>query len=257
MHMYKAQSDLMQTRTQKHTLYLLINIPIMRYPTITSSGNIQGPSVSEQTHTHYFSHSLFHLFILLSLYTNDRLSSAPTEGYGGLPFIVLGAGRCSCLMNGAFWSWEAWSFTYFHLQPYLSHSYYETHSFSFLSHPPFHLLFSPVSSLVLSVFFPACRDGCPASKLLFPYTEMHARIDSPCCRCLSNIYSYKTKKHSTFFSQVYSVFMTVWSFNEEGDMSFVWLVKEQRSLTDFCKILEAERTNTWVAWKLLLQYNAI
>ncbi len=167
MHMYKADLEWSNANTHRHThtLYLPIYILIMRYPSITSSGGIQGPSVSahKNTHTLFLTLSLSLVYPVISVNKRQTLfcSDRAGGGGGGLSFIVLRARRCSRLMNGAFWSWEPWSFTHSHLQAYFSHSYYETHthslSFPCYPIPLFLAVFSPVSSLVLCVLSRSLR----------------------------------------------------------------------------------------------------
>ncbi len=185
MHMYKADLEWSNANTHRHThtLYLPIYILIMRYPSITSSGGIQGPSVSahKNTHTLFLTLSLSLVYPVISVNKRQTLfcSDRAGGGGGGLSFIVLRARRCSRLMNGAFWSWEPWSFTHSHLQAYFSHSYYETHTHTaFLSlvipspcSSPFSLRFHPL----FSVFFPAHWDGRPrsVSKLLSRPIPLH------------------------------------------------------------------------------------
>ncbi len=192
MHMYKARSDLMQTHRHTNTLYLPINILIMRYPTITSSGGIQGPSVSahKNAHTLFLALSLSLVYPVISVNKRQTLLCSDRAGRGGgvafhcfksgkmLPsdewgFLELRAMKLYALsFTGLFFTLLLWK----HTQPFLS--FYPIPLFL-----PFSLRFHPLFYLRS---FPLTETGgldlCPNC---FPaYSLTHKRMPE-LIRCVS------------------------------------------------------------------------
>lgn len=175
----------------------------MRYPTITSSGGIQGPSVSahKNTHTLFLALSLSLVYPVISVNKRQTLLCSDRTG-GGFAFHCFKSGKMLPSDEWGFLELRAMklytlSFTGLFFTLLLWKAQTHTHKqlfFPLLSHPPVPCRFLSGFIPCSLRFFPLTETGgldlCPnCFPGLFPYTQMHARIDSLCFCCACQTFS--------------------------------------------------------------------
>lgn len=175
----------------------------MRYPTITSSGGIQGPSVSahKNTHTLFLALSLSLVYPVISV--NKRQTLLCSDRTGGFAFHCFKSGKMLPSDEWGFLELRAMklytlSFTglFFTLLLWNAHTHTQTAFLSLVIPSPCSLPFSLRFHPLFSAFFPAHRDGRPrsVSKLLSRPIPLHTNV----CQnwfavfllCLSNVFPY-------------------------------------------------------------------